>query len=204
MIGLRLDKSWFFDRPKVQRAVGDATRRVLSKFGAFVRTAARHSIRKRKAVSQPGNPPSSHTGLLRNRIYFAYDPARQSVVIGPTPINQVTFDRDIKPVSGIVPEILEYGGSAGVIEEAFRGDGGRLIWRRRDLRRYGKVALVGKLRANLAGGQAIRLPDGNFVVPTGHNRFRTYHVKARPYMGPAFEQEKKNLPALWADSVRAA
>ena len=113
MIGLKLDKSWFFDRLKVQRAVGDATRRVLSKFGAFVRTAARHSIRKRKAVSQPGNPPSSHTGLLRNRIYFAYDPARQSVVIGPTPINQVTFDRDIKPVSGIVPEILEYGGSAG-------------------------------------------------------------------------------------------
>jgi len=31
---------------------------------------------------------------------------------------------------------------------------------------------------------------------------RTTRYRARPYMGPAFEKEKKQLPRLWRDSVR--
>ena len=100
MIGLKIDKSMFFDTAKVRRAVSDGTRKVLSKFGAFVRTAARHSIRKRKAVSQPGQPPSSHVGLLRKLIYFGYDANRRSVVIGPTPLRGTAE----------APPLLEYGG----------------------------------------------------------------------------------------------
>jgi len=195
-------KALFFDTAKVRRAVDAATRRVLSKFGAFVRQRARTSIRHRRAVSQPGAPPSSHTGMLRRRIYHAYDPARQSVVIGPVPLNQVFFDKNLRPVSGIVPEILEYGGTAGVVEEAYRTAAGQLIWARRDLRRMGKVALLSALRANLARGQAIPTTAGNYVVPTKHHRFRTYSVKARPYMRPALEKERPQLSALWAGSVK--
>ncbi|HOM77081.1 MAG TPA: hypothetical protein PLE88_11240, partial [Anaerohalosphaeraceae bacterium] len=55
----------FFDSPKVIRAVDKSTRKVLSRFGAFVRRTAKQSIRKRKKSSTPGTPPSSHTGLLK-------------------------------------------------------------------------------------------------------------------------------------------
>jgi hypothetical protein len=104
MFGLSVDqaKSTFFDRKPVVDAVDRATRQVLSRFGAFVRTRARSSIRKRKAVSAPGDPPSSHEGTLRRLIFFAYDAARKGVVIGPT---------QSRPGSE-VPRLLEYGGEA--------------------------------------------------------------------------------------------
>lgn len=94
--------SWFFDSPKVMNAVDKATRRVLSRFGSYVRRTMKTSIRKRKSESKPGKPPSSHVGLLKQFIYFAYDPRAQSVVIGPERLNAKTGD---------VPHTLEYGGS---------------------------------------------------------------------------------------------
>jgi len=66
-----------------------------------VRTTARSSIRRRKVVSRPGQPPSSHTGLLKRFIFFGYDPARHSVVIGP-----VALARS----DGKAPSLLEHGG----------------------------------------------------------------------------------------------
>jgi len=104
VIGVSFDKmkAMFFDRKAVKNAVDRATRKVLSKFGAFVRTTARHSIRKRKAISQPGNPPSSHVGLLKRLIFFGYDTSRRSVVIGPTPLRG----------EAEAPPLLEYGGRA--------------------------------------------------------------------------------------------
>lgn len=94
----------FFDRPKVIQAVDKATRGVLSRFGSFVRTTARHSIRKRKSPSPPGQPPRNRTGLLKRFIFFAYEPQDRSVVIGPARLNRSTG----------APEILEYGGTATV------------------------------------------------------------------------------------------
>jgi len=141
MIGM-VTKQMFFDTKAVTSRVDKATRKVLSKFGAFVRTGAKHSIRKRKAVSEPGGPPSSHVGLLRKLIYFGYDPGRKSVVIGPTPLHGTAE----------APPLLEYGGKA---------------WRRG---RKGRQVMA------------------------------TY--RARPFMGPAFEQEKPKLPAMWASSVK--
>ena len=101
MIGVQLNqaKGLFFDHPRVTGAVDKATRKVLSKFGAFVRTRARSSIRKRNAVSAPGEPPSSHTGLLKNNILFLFSPESRSVVIGPILLNKRTD----------APRILEHG-----------------------------------------------------------------------------------------------
>lgn len=141
MIGM-VTKAMFFDTLAVTSRVDSGTRKVLSKFGAFVRTSARHSIRKRKAVSRPGDPPSSHVGLLRKLIYFGYDPSRKSVVIGPTPLHGTAE----------APPLLEYGGKA---------------------RRRGR--------------------KGRPVMAT---------YRARPFMGPAFEQEKPKLPAMWAGSIK--
>lgn len=95
-------KTLFFDRPAVQSAVDRSTRKVLSRFGAYVRTSGKSSIRKRKAVSEPGSPPSSHVGTLRRLIFFGYDPASRSVVVGPVP-----FGGEAE-----APPLLEYGGRA--------------------------------------------------------------------------------------------
>jgi hypothetical protein len=94
-------KKLFFDRDAVTGKVDKATRKVLSRFGAFVRTSARSSIRKRKKSAPPGQPPSSHSGLLKKFIYFGYEPQKQSVVIGPVKLDSK---------AGTAPEALEHGG----------------------------------------------------------------------------------------------
>ena len=149
MFGLGIDqaKGLFFDSKKVIDATTKAERKVFSRFGAFVRRAARSSIRRRKRVSEPGKPPSSHTGLLKRFIFFAYDLGRRSVVIGPARLSGKIGD---------APRALEYAGKSKVVA------------RRR-----------------------------------GQRVIRTVTIRARPFMGPAFKQEKPKLPAMWRDSVRA-
>ncbi len=91
---------YFFDKEHLQSKVAASERRLLSKIGAYVRQRAKSSIRKRKATSQPGQPPSSHEGTLRKYILFGYDPGKKSVVVGP-----ILFG----PKTG-APSRLEYGG----------------------------------------------------------------------------------------------
>ena len=106
MLGLTLSaaKASFFDREKVKNAIDADTRKVLSKFGAYVRQRAKTSIRKRRGISRPGMPPHSHVGLLRKLILFAFDEGRRSVVIGPVLL---------RPGSQ-VPSLLEYGGETTI------------------------------------------------------------------------------------------
>jgi len=104
-------KSMFFDRIKVQRHLDTRSRKVLARFGAYVRQTAKSSIRRRKGTSMPGNPPFSHVGTLKRHIYFAYDAKARSVVIGP-----VIFPGK----SGNALPALEYGG------KSVRNDGLRI------------------------------------------------------------------------------
>lgn len=97
-------KRVFFDRKAVIDHMDATTRKVLSKFGAFVRRAARSSIRKRRSSAPPGSPPSSHTGLLKRFIFFGYDAQARSVVIGPARLDQRG--------RGEAPSLLEHGGVA--------------------------------------------------------------------------------------------
>lgn len=94
-------RSAFFDSPAVLAKVAAGKRRGLSKFGAFVRRRSRSSIRKRKASSPPGQPPSSHAGQLR-LIFFAWDQSAESVVVGPVSTEG----------GGRAPQLLEFGGTA--------------------------------------------------------------------------------------------
>ena len=143
MITMRI-KGLFFDKKAVLSAVDKAKRAVLSKAGAFIRTTAKHSIRTKKGSAPPGKPPHSHEGSLRRLIYFGYDRASDSVVVGP-----VGFKRST------APNVLEFGGKSEVKR-----------------RRRGKVV---KTQAT---------------------------IQERPYMGPALEKERPNLPKRWAGSVR--
>jgi hypothetical protein len=98
-------KRGFFDRDAVAAKVDAGKRRVFGRFGAFVRTRARSSIRKRRQPSPPGQPPSSHAGQLR-LIFFAWDEQSQSVVVGPVPFAAKRVG------AGVVPGLLERGGDS--------------------------------------------------------------------------------------------
>jgi len=93
-------KTLFFDRERVRKMVDRKRRRALARTGGLTRTIARRSIRKRKKISQPGRPPHSHEGSLKRGIFFAFEPRRRSVVIGP-----------VSHGNSDAPAALEYGGT---------------------------------------------------------------------------------------------
>jgi hypothetical protein len=80
--------------------ITDADRKVGGRQGALIRKIAQRSIRKRKAVSEPGKPPTNREGTLKRFIFFSWDEQTRSVFIGP--------ERLDKP--GSVPSLLEHGG----------------------------------------------------------------------------------------------
>jgi len=112
----------FFDAPKVIRAVTKTEHRVLSRFGAIVRRRAKTSIGKRKATSDPGDPPSSHTGWLKRMIFFGFDLRTRSVVVGPQLYGRGNADA------------LEFGGDAKRWEKRWEGGKWRQMYGNRSLR----------------------------------------------------------------------
>jgi len=101
-------KSLFFDSSAVLASVDSATRKVLNRIGGMIRLTARRSIKKapsHTAVSKPGKPPFSHTGLLRNYIYYSFDFQARSVLVGPVALNAKGKD---------VPRTLEYSGNTKI------------------------------------------------------------------------------------------
>lgn len=114
-------KNWFFDRDRVLRGMDRGTARALSKIGAFIRRSAKSSMRKRKGPSRPGMPPHVHTGLLKDRLFFAYEPANKTVVVGPEALSS----------SATVPGLMEFGGTVVTKSKRWlpavstRGSGGR-------------------------------------------------------------------------------
>lgn len=117
MITIETAKRSFFDRPAVVKALDKAERRGHLRLGAFVRTRARSSLRKRKKPSQPGSPPSMHVGHIRKFLYFVYDPATKSVVVGPALLGAQS--------GTTVPEVHEHGGELD--QKEYQLSGGRWV-----------------------------------------------------------------------------
>ena len=78
-------------------------RKVLFRSAAFGRTKMRRSIKKRKGVSQPGNPPHSHHGALRDKIRFSVDLPSGTFIVGPEIFKGKT------QISKPLPEALDKG-----------------------------------------------------------------------------------------------
>jgi hypothetical protein len=140
MIGFKIGsldtaKGQFFDREAVMNALEAGQKKVLSQFGSYVRTRARSSIRparvsnakevragKAKGLkrgvrkiylpSEPGKPPRSRRGDLKQHIYFVYESDHGNVVIGPT---------QVRGQETGTPARLEFGGEAQLKK-------GRGIW----------------------------------------------------------------------------
>lgn len=184
-------KDLFFRPEKVIKGLNAANRKVLSKAGAFIRTAARSSIKTRSynSTSKPGDPPFDHAGFALARenkkrkaagldrrkaavfgkgiraILFGYDASRKSVVIGPLRFGGTRG-------SSTVPHTLEFGGTVQTniarIQKGGRDASGRFL---NDKKIYGPL--------------------------------RTAPFPARPFMAPALKKELPNLPARWRASVSA-
>lgn len=109
-VGVEMAKRSFFDAEKVMKAMDRAERKALSRAGAFVRTRARSSIRRRKRPSEPGTPPSDHGGALKRLLFFAYDEASRSVVVGPALFGGGRSAGQSPPA----PAVEEFGGTVNV------------------------------------------------------------------------------------------
>ena len=105
-----------FEADELLKKMASANQRILSRFGAFVRQRGKTSIRPRKAPSQPGAPPSSHVGLLRDYIVFQVEPG--NVIIGPMQLNA--------KVSATSLRALEHGGQSLILRYAWQ-NGRRVV-----------------------------------------------------------------------------
>ena len=104
----------FFTTAEVQRALKPAMRKYLWKAGGKVRSVARKLIKRMgrsrkppkkykkdgktwtsayrkwrqelidRPTSQPGTPPYTHTGALRDAIYYGYDVQSRAMLVGPS------------------------------------------------------------------------------------------------------------------------
>ena len=141
-----------------------------------MRKTARRSIRKRKSWSDAWKPPSSHTGLLKDFIFYSYDPHHDSVVTGPVKL------RGQSPYGlRTVPEMLEYCGVA---------------WKK----------VTGSLLGALldAGEHTPRAYSMYHKLKRWKGKMARFTYEPRPYMGPAFRaafQDEKLMNAMWSRSV---
>lgn len=103
----------FFDRPEIEKRIGQAQARALRAIGREVRLEARDLLVKRKGPSEPGDPPHVHSTdrkyTLRFILYF-YEPEASTVVVGPVGLS-----------SRPAPGLLEQGGRRTFFEAQVRG-----------------------------------------------------------------------------------
>lgn len=91
-------------RPARQLPLGEMSADELLQYRiaqAAAKRAGRAAPKRPLASSKPGEPPRSILGYLRRFIYFGWDPATHSVVIGPALFGGA---------SGTAPRVLEEGG----------------------------------------------------------------------------------------------
>lgn len=177
---LKAVRGQFFDSSAVIRKTNAVERRILSRFGAFVRRRSKSSIRSRKRkVSEPGNPPFSRKGTLKKLIFFSYDTNKKSVVIGPTKFGK-----------GEAPRLLEEGGTA-TRQLLLLGK----IQGRDDRGRFTKKALQPLDPSINYSGEVV------FKNSKRGSQLRTKY-RPRPFMGPAFNAELPSVRDQLANSIK--
>ena len=214
MATIQSAKAAFFDRDAVMSKVDAASRTTLAKSGARLRLIAQRSMRyvneskktdKPRRVSSPGQPPLAvrQHPFIRKFLYFSYDAATKSVIVGPAGFGQSD------PASGI----MEHGGTAKIRN------------RRRMMRRIGGSGEIGIGLFDKNASRSTTLVPNTLLgtAPVTYARLTTraqaaranrlnemlygpavkrVTVTARPFMGPALVKESEKMAALWANSVK--
>lgn len=169
----------FLDRDAVAKAIGKENAKILGRMGAFVRRTQRQSMRRRKAASPAGQPPSAHSGknfprgpLLKKFIFSEFDLTTNTVVIGPTKLGRSE-----------APSKQEYGGTIRI-----------------------KVLPPKKTGRKASPHQAAtfkrKLKDGSIVRPVQQSRVVTLDLPARPSARPALAKELPKFPSLYANTIK--
>lgn len=171
----------FLDDYHVMKKLKVAEQRLYAQSGAYVMKTARNLIKsqkgKKKKVSQPGQPPRSQTGLLKEHIYFAYDPGTGGLVIGPSKLNAKGTD---------VPRTLEEGGeSEGVLP-----------------RNWNVTQEVADSLGIPESDRGYVTKEGRVFLKK-EVRYKR-RLAPRPYMSTAREKSEPKLMKMWEDSVKRA
>ncbi|MCX5685686.1 MAG: hypothetical protein NT049_18670 [Planctomycetota bacterium] len=222
-------KKWFFSGDAVKKMMDRQTLRSLGSAGALVRVIAQRSMRyvtslsrqqgqveagtRKRLSGQPlsasaGSPPNAiqpHP-WIRKFLYFALDPARMSVVIGPVRLG-----------TGVnVPALHEFGGTRPLKAARRRP---RIIGGSGEIRIGGRVGMTTRAVLNCHGwvqhvtyaklrtpAQVARANQLNKELfgPQGGASTYVGHYPPRPFMGPALAAAQPGLSKFWATSVRAA
>ena len=174
---------WFFNKKVVTDAVDKASRRVLSKFGAYVRQAARRSIRK---------PRRMRLNEMPDAMRAKYEPTRDEhgrfMSQGRKGGTRLSIsDRPFASSRPGEPPRNMTGRLKGSI----------LFW----YSRAERSVMVGP--AKLHGGRDVpgilehggitKLKNGKLAV-----------IAPRPFMGPALRKELPKLPGMWRNSVKTS
>ena len=212
---LQTAKGYFLDRGIVRKQVGEIAVKGLSKAGAFIKTTAERALRYRSRSSSPGEPPTSWRAgairpdgtrtkrgpLLRKFMFYAFDPATQSVVVGPAALpgkRQRT------------PSILERGGEA--------------LNSRRRVRRVGgsgevEIGAAAAARGKATTRKTVKDASGKQVqviyayLWSGDQAARANRLNAqlygpdeisiapRPYMGPSLTKARPRIASMFSGRV---
>lgn len=214
-----IPKAMFFDRQLVRDKLSKARHKQLQRGGASIKVTAQRSMRYAPITkhSPPGTPPRAHqpTPLLRKHLYFSYDMERDSVVVGSMALNVKkagTVSGMSSTGKGLVPAIMEFGGSIRLREIQPEGAGVGIPWKQvpatRRLRQERRIPVwsASPIEKELAvrketvyGGPR---PVNFYIIGKDKERIRTARIGARPYMGPALVKNRKKIVGFWVNSIK--
>lgn len=200
----------------VRRAMRRATFKNLGHAGASLRLAARRLIRTRQTSSEPGTPPNTRKGALRNSILYAVE-GDHTVVIGPAAhlisdvarVHEHGGTQRPRSLRGKTREQLLASGTNWELHVGGHGpignDQGTVYIR------FTTPAQVARSLAYIESATPDNFGNTRKARRQAEKRrlraavaaqggIATY--PARPFMGPALQQNRDRLPALWANSVQ--
>lgn len=180
-------KAGFFDSDAVMKAVDDASRKALSKAGAFIMTDAKRSMRPAKQAPASSLKPAQQASFKRRMKLFkegkiAQKPKRPLVASKPgePPRTRVgfikkflyfAFDSQTKSVV-VGPALL----NKTTMAQATLEEGG--------------TAVIKSLRFVTRDGQV-----------TTETTSKTITIEPRPYMQPAYGRNKEKVAELFRNSI---
>jgi len=107
-------------KSRVQGHVDRVTWRAMGRMGAYCRMVAKRMLSNfTHGPSRPGHPPHSHTGLLRNKLWWSRKHGGSEVVVGPEDLTKEGYPLGSTMYGTVtVPQLLEHGsGTVGAVRD---------------------------------------------------------------------------------------
>jgi hypothetical protein len=200
----------------VRRAMRRATFKNLGHAGASLRIAARRLIRTRQTASDPGQPPNTRRGALRNSILYAVE-GDHTVVIGPaanliSDVARVHEHGGTQRPRSLRGQTKETVLAAGTNWELHVGGHGPIG----DSAGTAYIKFTTQAQVDRSVQYIESAPPDAFgntrkarlqsekrrvrALVAGQGGVATY--PQRPFMGPALMENLDRLPKFWANSVQ--